>query len=188
MCYRYKNAADGKQALEKMNGFDLAGRQVMGTTKERERERETYLLTSFFVDFSSRLVLSLKEQQQPIMAIWMMKVRYKRHLFLGLFNSWCFTDSAGLSLNSLARAELMHKLAARQSDMMEEEYRQAEESSTTPTAPYVFHTIYISSTAYWWPFLVLDPIFPSRHLVPLCSTTCSILQSKNVVRHTCNVS
>lgn len=37
----------------------------------------------------------------------------------------------------MARAELMHKLAARQSDMMEEEYRQAEESSTTPTAPYV---------------------------------------------------
>lgn len=25
---RYKNAADGKQALEKMNGFDLAGRNV----------------------------------------------------------------------------------------------------------------------------------------------------------------
>lgn len=43
MCYRYKNAADGKQALEKMNGFDLAGRQVMGTTKERERERDLFI-------------------------------------------------------------------------------------------------------------------------------------------------
>lgn len=30
---RYKNAADGKQALEKMNGFDLAGRQVMWENK-----------------------------------------------------------------------------------------------------------------------------------------------------------
>lgn len=81
VCYRYKNAADGKQALEKMNGFDLAGRQVMGT-KGGERDRFTDL---FFVDFSSRLVLSLKEQQQPIMAIWMMKVGYKRHLILGLW-------------------------------------------------------------------------------------------------------
>lgn len=72
------------------------------------------------------------------MAIWMMKVRSSissLSLFCILLLISCL-DSAGLSLNSLARAELMHKLAARQSDMMEEEYRQSEEASTTtPTAP-----------------------------------------------------
>ncbi|CDH60257.1 splicing factor cc1-like protein [Lichtheimia corymbifera JMRC:FSU:9682] len=89
---QYKNAADGKQALEKMNGFDLAGRQLkVGLVTERAAAAN--------------------------------------------YGNLDDEDSAGLSLNSLARAELMHKLAARQSDMMEEEYRQAEESSTTPTAP-----------------------------------------------------
>lgn len=90
---QYKNAADGKQALEKMNGFDLAGRQLkVGLVTERAAAAS--------------------------------------------YGNLDDEDSAGLSLNSLARAELMHKLAARQSDMMEEEYRQSEEASTTtPTAP-----------------------------------------------------
>ncbi|KAI7866205.1 hypothetical protein BDF14DRAFT_1728935 [Spinellus fusiger] len=70
---QYKNAEDSKQALEKMNGFELAGRNL-----------KVGLVTEKTAVMSSSL------------------------------------DDDGLALNSLSRTELMKKLAARQTDFMEE--------------------------------------------------------------------
>ncbi|KAI8149312.1 hypothetical protein BJV82DRAFT_642019 [Fennellomyces sp. T-0311] len=84
---QYKNAADGKQALEKMNGFDLAGRNLkVGLVTEKTG-------TVSYANLDD-------------------------------------DDSAGLALNSLSRTELMQKLAARRTDIMEEEYQKEE-----PIAP-----------------------------------------------------
>ncbi|KAL0095431.1 hypothetical protein F4703DRAFT_1070305 [Phycomyces blakesleeanus] len=71
---QYKNAEDSKQALEKMNGFELAGRN---------------------------LKVGLVTEKTSVM-------------------SSSLDDDAGLALNSLSRTELMKKLAARQTDLMEE--------------------------------------------------------------------
>lgn len=124
---RYKNAADGKQALEKMNGFDLAGRQVMWENKTCF----LHVLTTVL-----QLKVGLVTERAAAASYGNLDDEGKLYLSCILLPILILClDSAGLSLNSLARAELMHKLAARQSDMMEEEYRQSEEASTTPTAP-----------------------------------------------------
>ncbi|ORY96849.1 hypothetical protein BCR43DRAFT_492371 [Syncephalastrum racemosum] len=85
---QYKNAADGKQALEKMNGFDLAGRNLkVGLVTEKS---------------SSMNIVNLDDD-----------------------------DSSGVGLTSLSRTELMQKLAARRTDMLEEEH----EKDTQPQLP-----------------------------------------------------
>ncbi|KAL1929851.1 hypothetical protein VTP01DRAFT_1005 [Rhizomucor pusillus] len=74
---QFKHAADGKQALEKMNGFDLAGRPLkVGLVTEKSSS--------------------------------------------GHYGSLDDDETAGLALNSLSRAELMQKLAARRTDVMED--------------------------------------------------------------------
>ncbi|KAI9493809.1 hypothetical protein BDB00DRAFT_872052 [Zychaea mexicana] len=93
---QYKNAPDGRQALEKMNGFDLAGRNLkVGLVTDKPGAPAPY--TNLDDD-----------------------------------------DSAGLALNSLSRTELMHKLAARQSDALEQEYKQempTPQSVSRPSIP-----------------------------------------------------
>ncbi|KAI8097962.1 uncharacterized protein B0P05DRAFT_460906 [Gilbertella persicaria] len=72
---QYKNAADAKNALEKMNGFELAGRNLkVGLVTEKNT-------------LASGLDFSLDDE-----------------------------ETEGVAMNSLSRAELMAKLAARESN------------------------------------------------------------------------
>ncbi|KAI7853273.1 hypothetical protein BDC45DRAFT_511752 [Circinella umbellata] len=82
---QYTRAADGRQALDKMNGFDLAGRNLkVGLVTDKPGTQVNY--TNLDDD-----------------------------------------DSAGLALNSLSRAELMHKLAARQPEPVGAEQKQEQQ-------------------------------------------------------------
>lgn len=67
---QYKNGEDAKQALEKMNGFELAGRNV-STLLITHKAR-----TDFCFLFSSKWALSLKRihWQVALITTWMMKV------------------------------------------------------------------------------------------------------------------
>ncbi|KAI9323564.1 hypothetical protein BX666DRAFT_2022291 [Dichotomocladium elegans] len=90
---QYKNPADGKEALEKMNGFDLAGRQLkVGLVTDKVGT----IHTSSTLDDE---------------------------------------DSAGVSLNPMARTELMQKLAARQTQAIEEDHSQS--TSPAPVRPII---------------------------------------------------
>jgi len=70
---QFRNGVDAKQALDKMNGYELAGRNLrVGLVNERNSSGGNYTLDE--------------------------------------------EETSGISLNSTSRAELMQKLAARQSD------------------------------------------------------------------------
>ncbi|ORZ25343.1 hypothetical protein BCR42DRAFT_385988 [Absidia repens] len=78
---QFKNVKDAKEALAKMNGFELAGRNLkVGMVTEKSQQSNNY---------------------NP-----------------GNDSSSLDDESAGISLNSMSRAELMKKLAARGTDLM----------------------------------------------------------------------
>ncbi|SAM07601.1 hypothetical protein [Absidia glauca] len=80
---QFRNVKDAKEALTKMNGFELAGRNLkVGMVTERS--------------------------QQPTNS------NFTGGSDLGPLDD----DSAGMTLNSTSRAELMRKLAARETDLM----------------------------------------------------------------------
>ncbi|CAO3578093.1 unnamed protein product [Absidia cylindrospora] len=78
---QFKNVMDAKEALAKMNGFELAGRNLkVGMVTEKSQQSNNYNL--------------------------------------GNDSGSLDDESAGISLNSMSRAELMKKLAARGSELM----------------------------------------------------------------------
>ncbi|KAG0177875.1 hypothetical protein DFQ28_005336 [Apophysomyces sp. BC1034] len=87
-----QHAQDAKQALNKMNGFEVAGRN---------------LKVGLVTDKSTGLGYGLDDED----------------------------DSAGIALNSLSRAELMKKLAARQTDLMEEDDEPVMPLTAMPNIP-----------------------------------------------------
>ncbi|KAF7728082.1 hypothetical protein EC973_006720 [Apophysomyces ossiformis] len=87
-----QHAKDAKEALNKMNGFEVAGRN---------------LKVGLVTDKSTGLGYGLDDED----------------------------DSAGIALNSLSRAELMKKLAARQTDLMEEDNEPVMPLTAMPNIP-----------------------------------------------------
>ncbi|ORZ18826.1 hypothetical protein BCR42DRAFT_436152 [Absidia repens] len=80
---QFRNVADAKEALSKMNGFELAGRNL-------------------------KVGMVTEKSQQP-----------NNGQGNGINDSGPLDDdSAGMTLNSMSRAELMKKLAARETDLM----------------------------------------------------------------------
>ncbi|CAO3597901.1 unnamed protein product [Absidia cylindrospora] len=80
---QFRNVADAKEALAKMNGFELAGRNL-------------------------KVGMVTEKSQQP-----------NNGQGNGIHDSGPLDDdSAGMTLNSMSRAELMKKLAARETDLM----------------------------------------------------------------------
>lgn len=104
---QYKNAADAKQALEKMNGFELAGRNVCLFRKKKKK------CLNHFIKLKVGLVT---EKSGTTMSAFGLDDEGMYDVYKECFILTSFIETEGLALNSLSRAELMAKLAARDPD------------------------------------------------------------------------
>ncbi|KAI8337011.1 hypothetical protein BC941DRAFT_452649 [Chlamydoabsidia padenii] len=100
---QFRNVKDAKEALTKMNGFELAGRNL-------------------------KVGMVTEKSQQP---------NGGSYSNLGNDSGPLDDDSAGMTLNSMSRAELMRKLAARETDLMSAAEKVTQSPPVNVTAPVI---------------------------------------------------